>query len=210
MGVIWNYLKMLFEKFQFVLKLKFAKVNLVRKRIFVYKNSHVRIDKTCTIDNKGYLHLGFTFPKNRYYESSLVAYKNSKLVVNGDFALYSGYRVSISENAILNLGSGYINYGANIACFNKICIGEKVAISENVTIRDSDNHTIGKGFSQESSPINIGNKVWIGMNVTILKGVNIGYGSVIAAGSVVNKDIPERCLAAGVPAKVIKKNINWE
>ena len=61
-----------------------------------------------------------------------------------------------------------------------------------------------------SCDIKIGNHVWIGANVTILKGVSIGDGSIVAAGSVVTKSIPEACLAAGVPAKVIKENVQWK
>lgn len=53
-------------------------------------------------------------------------------------------------------------------------------------------------------PIIIGKNVWIGANVTILGGVTIGDNSVVAAGSVVNKDVPENTVAAGVPARVIK------
>lgn len=59
-------------------------------------------------------------------------------------------------------------------------------------------------------PVEIGNNVWIGVGTTILKGVTIGDGAIIAAGSVVTKDIPARCLAAGVPAKVIKTDVEWE
>jgi acetyltransferase-like isoleucine patch superfamily enzyme len=49
-----------------------------------------------------------------------------------------------------------------------------------------------------------GDRVWIGANVTILKGVTIGNDAVVGAGSVVTKDIPEKAIAVGVPAKVIK------
>ena len=61
-----------------------------------------------------------------------------------------------------------------------------------------------------TKPIKIGNHVWIGINATILKGVTIGDGAIIAAGAVVNKDVEENSLVGGVPAKVIKKNIFWE
>lgn len=200
---IINYIKLMS-------KLNIFNIILIKKKIFVYKNSHVGLDKGIQILNKGILHLGMTFPRNRYFESSFTMRKNSKLIINGDFAFHSGFRISINDGAILELGSGYINYGTNIACFNRIKIGENVAISENVTIRDSDNHHLDYPNYQMSKPIEIGNNVWIGMNVMILKGVNIGDGAVIAAGAVVTKDVPENCLAAGVPARVIKDNVKWK
>jgi maltose O-acetyltransferase len=52
--------------------------------------------------------------------------------------------------------------------------------------------------------ISIGNNVWIGGNVTILPGVSIGNNSIIGAGAVVTKDVQENCIAAGVPARVIR------
>ncbi len=54
------------------------------------------------------------------------------------------------------------------------------------------------------NPITIGNKVWIGANVTVLPGVTIGNNTIIGAGSVVNKDIPDNVIAAGNPCKVIR------
>lgn len=61
----------------------------------------------------------------------------------------------------------------------------------------------------KSAPVTIEDNVWIGANVTILPGVVVGRGSVIAAGSVVTKSVPPNSLVAGVPAKVIKEQINW-
>ena len=60
-----------------------------------------------------------------------------------------------------------------------------------------------------TQPIIIGNHVWIGMNVTILKGVRIGDGAIVAAGAVVTKDVPENTLVGGVPARVLKTDISW-
>jgi len=57
----------------------------------------------------------------------------------------------------------------------------------------------------EARAINIGDRVWTGLRVTILGGVNIGSDVVIGAGSLVNRDIPSGSVAAGVPAKVIRK-----
>ena len=58
-------------------------------------------------------------------------------------------------------------------------------------------------------PVVIGNHVWIAAGAMILKGVTIGDGAVIAAGAVVTKDVPAYCLAAGVPARVIRENVLW-
>lgn len=55
----------------------------------------------------------------------------------------------------------------------------------------------------------IGNNVWIGARVTILKGVHIGDGAVIAAGTIVNKDVPARSLVAGNPMHLICDNVEW-
>jgi acetyltransferase-like isoleucine patch superfamily enzyme len=95
-------------------------------------------------------------------------------------------------------------------CVEKIEIGEEVAIGENVSIRESDSHLIlSKENYKMTKAVSIGNHVWVGRNVTILKGVTIGDGAIIAACSVVTRDVPPNCLAAGVPAKVIKENISW-
>lgn len=64
-------------------------------------------------------------------------------------------------------------------------------------------------MQKKTKPVKIGNHVWIGTRVTILKGVNIGDGAVIAAGSVITKDIPAGSLAAGVPAKIIRDKVIW-
>lgn len=138
--------------------------------------------------------------------------ENSKLVLAGanDFSFYSDSKIYINKDASLYLGSGYINHNLSLSCFDKITIGEGVCISEGVTIRDSDNHSLDNASKAKTAPIRIGNHVWIGMNVTILKGVNIGDGSVIAAGAVVINDIPEHCLAGGVPAHILRENIEWQ
>jgi acetyltransferase-like isoleucine patch superfamily enzyme len=84
------------------------------------------------------------------------------------------------------LGRGYINHNCNISCFQKIEIGYDVAISENVCIRDSDNHKVvceNQKSSKMTVPIKIGNHVWVEMNAIILKGITLGDNSIVAAGS---------------------------
>ena len=85
-----------------------------------------------------------------------------------------------------------------------------MAIAHNVTIMDSDAHEIVGGGHIKTQPVEIGNHVWIGTGAKILKGVTIGEGAVIAAGAVVTGNVPEYCMAAGVPARVIKSGVKWK
>ena len=145
---------------------------------------------------------------------SLYLAKGATLEVEA-FDVYAGSRINVNAGAKLSLGSGYMNHECVIDCFDSISIGHHVVISERVVFRDSDNHVIKdvKGMELEkpvvTAPIVIGDHVWIGINVIVLKGVTIGEGAIVAAGSVVTKDVPSHCLVAGVPAKVIKTNVSW-
>ncbi len=181
------------------------------KNFLAFKKSSLSIHRSATISIKEKLFFNRYWSANDPFCSHLIVKKNGKLVSTGKFSIFSGARITIHEDAQLELGSGYINHNVNINCSASIKIGKHVAISENVVIRDSDNHEIISNDDHvKTAPINIGDKVWIGMNVIILKGVTIGDNSIIAAGSIVNKDVPPNSLVGGVPAKVIKSNINWK
>jgi len=185
-------------------------INSFKTKSLVYKNVILSTHKRSSFENNCRFQLGCSFENVGYFKSSFVLREGAKFKVNGDFSIYSGCRISINKDATFEVGSGYINYGANIACFEHISIGNNVIISENVTIRDSDDHQITSHDHTITKPIKIEDNVWIGLNVTILKGVTIGEGSIIAAGSLVNKDVPPRTLVGGVPAKVIKQNVEWK
>ena len=181
------------------------------KKMLVFRNSSLDIHKNSSIEIGNRFFFNRRYASNDPFSSHLIMKENSRLIVKDKFSLFSGAKVSIHENATLELGSGYINHTANIGCYAHIKIGHDVAIAENVVIRDSDNHDfISDKEHIRTAPISIGNKVWIGMNCIILKGVTIGDNSVIAAGSVVTKDVPANVLVAGVPAKIIKTNISWK
>ena len=179
-------------------------------RIAVWKGGHTHIAKHAQVSTSaGRFSFNRKWSPADAFPSLLYMAEGARLIVSGPFDIYSGARVYINSNACLELGSGYINSNLNLSCFQHIKIGEHVAISENVTLRDSDDHTLSCASQPVTSPITIGDHVWIGMNVTILKGVTIGDEAVIAAGAVVTRDIPPHCLAAGVPARVIKENVTW-
>lgn len=107
----------------------------------------------------------------------------------------------------------YINPSSMIYCGNSVSIGSGCAISWNCEIIDDDMHHIvyeGNKVRESSKPIVIGNQVWIGSGARILKGVIIGDNAIIAAGSIVTRDIPANCMAAGIPARVVRTNVSWE
>ena len=79
--------------------------------------------------------------------------ENAKLYVSGGFDIYTGAQIYINNNAVLKLGSGYINSNLNLSSFESIEIGECVAISENVSIRDGDNHFLTGTERRSTLPI---------------------------------------------------------
>jgi len=152
----------------------------------------------------GRLVFGCRWPDGFYRPSELAVARTGTLSISGLFKFYSGSHVSVNRGARLDLGSGYANSGAQIYCFEHISIGHDVAFGENVCIRDSDNHQVS-GSSGKTRPVRIGNHVWIGMNAIILKGVTIGDGAVVAAGSVVTRDVEAGTLVAGAPARFVRR-----
>ena len=182
----------------------------ISRKLRIYKNTEVNLTKTSKITIGKVFEFNAKWTPKDPFPSILAMRENSNLTVKGKFKIFSGSRVYINEGASLILGNGYINNNLDLSCFERIEIGNGVAISSNVCIRDSDNHNILSSQHKVTQPIKIGNNVWIGMNCTILKGVTIGDGCIIAAGSVVNNDIPNKCLVGGVPAKVLKQNVEWK
>ena len=97
--------------------------------------------------------------------------------------------------------------GTVLAATESIVLEERVFCGANVTITDTDWHGLypqDRNVRGASGPVHIAKDVWIGMNAVVLKGVAIGEGSVVAAGSVVTKPIPAGVVVAGNPARVVK------
>ncbi len=113
-------------------------------------------------------------------------------------------------NAALRIGSYFGMTGGSIVCEDAITIGNHVTVGANCMIVDTDFHPLDPQKRQNTpldgatAPIIIEDNAFIGMQSIILKGVTIGAGSVIGAGSIVTHDIPAGVIAAGNPAKVIR------
>lgn len=189
-----------------------------RTGLRVFKPAMCCVHPKAMVKISGYLNFNRQWDNKRMWRNkvvgSLYVGENACLCVDA-FDVYAGSRINVNQGAKLTLGSGYMNHDCVVDCFDSITIGHHVVISERVVLRDSDNHAIAVSGNEAgnetkvTAPIVIGDHVWIGMNVIVLKGVTIGEGAVVAAGSVVNKDVPPYCMVAGVPAKVIKTNVTW-
>jgi len=94
-----------------------------------------------------------------------------------------------------------------------ILIGEDCMFSYGIEFRTGDSHSIIDNITKRrinmAQDIYVGNHVWIGARSIILKGVSIGNNSIIGTNSIVTKDVPSHSIVAGVPAKVIRNNIDW-
>lgn len=146
--------------------------------------------------------------KEEYFKKSIIRMdENSTLIVSKNFEFFYGADVILFEGAKLELGNSYINSNCKIRCHKEITIGDGCAISHDFTVMDSNAHSING--VKKTEPVKIGNHVWIGTRVTILSGVTVGDGAVIAAGAVVTKDVPPGSMVGGVPAKIIKKSVEW-
>lgn len=149
-------------------------------------------------------------------KENVVMRDNSEMF--GKILCYADGKVEIGE---------WVKIGFNsvVNCACSISIGANTAIANNVTIIDHNTHPINPAdrllmrhtphgslerqpMWSDSKPVVIGQNVWIGSGVRIQKGVTIGDNSVIGANSVVTKDIPANCIAVGVPAKVVKTDID--
>ena len=116
--------------------------------------------------------------------------------------------------ATISLGNDvFIGPGAHFSTISSIEIGNKVMFGPNVTIIGGNHNTKKIGeymFDVEEKgpfddlPVVIKDDVWIGTGAIILKGVTVGEGSIIGAGSVVNRDVPPYSVVGGVPAKILK------
>jgi acetyltransferase-like isoleucine patch superfamily enzyme len=112
--------------------------------------------------------------------------------------------ITCAPNAKLTFGNNvFLNQGVRIACTTEITIGDNALIGDEAVILDSDYHAV-PGALAKAAPVSIERDVWLGTRVIVLRGVTIGEGSVIGAGSVVTRSLPPRSLAVGVPARVIR------
>lgn len=145
---------------------------------------------------------------NRYHTPEEIRALMAELTgrpVDEGFALFPPFNSDCGKN--IHLGCGvFINAGCKFQDQGGIYLGDRVLVGQNVVLATL-NHGMDPAHRGDlhPAPIHIGNDVWIGANATVLPGVTIGDGAVVAAGAVVTRDVPAMTVVGGVPARVIKK-----
>lgn len=110
-----------------------------------------------------------------------------------------GKHTKIGKNVFINFDCVFLDLGG-ITIEDNVLIAPKVSLlTEGHPIEPQDRHSL------IPRPIHIKRNAWIGANATILQGVTIGENAVVAAGSVVSKDVPDNMIVGGIPAKIIKE-----
>lgn len=198
------------KNFRALLKLRTIFLNLKSKLIVSFLKSNKNIEIGKKLELKG---------------TPLIDIKDDCfLLIEDSVTLNSqnrGYHVNMHspiklyadrKGAIIRIGANTRIHGTCIHAYESITIGKNCLIAANCQIFDGSGHDLSFSDVENrintrgvSKPVLIEDNVWIGINSIILPGVTIGNGSVIAANSVVTKDIPPMVLAGGNPAKIIKR-----
>jgi acetyltransferase-like isoleucine patch superfamily enzyme len=154
--------------------------------------------------------------------------KNRKYLFIGNESIISGNFIFETNSGNITIGNNTFIGGGTFISIDKIIIGNNVMFSWGCTVVDNDAHSLSSkdrlsdikdwkqgieknniGYYKDWSNVNHGpvmikDNAWIGFNSIILKGVTIGEGAIVGAGSVVTKDVPDYAVVAGNPARIIK------
>jgi acetyltransferase-like isoleucine patch superfamily enzyme len=174
-----------------------------RARKILLRNPGVKIHPTAKVNFRG------------------IRYRAGSCLEIGEGSIVEGSIVLERDGATIVIGSNTFIGGSLLASATRIELGDDVLISWGCNIVDHNSHAIRWPQRKQDvrdwyhdkkdwtnvivNPVKISDKVWIGLNTIILKGVEIGEGSVVAAGSVVTKSVPPWTVVAGNPAKVIRE-----
>lgn len=141
---------------------------------------------------------------------------NLRLELGANCIYYKGIIWIEDKDGQIIIGEGTSIQGAMLKATEMkatIRIGRDCIIGDDVEIRTGDLHSIidmqtNKRINYDEN-IDIGDHVWIGAHVRVLKGVTIGEHSIVGTDAVVTRSIPSYCMAAGVPARIIRENVSW-
>lgn len=188
----------------------------VRMPLFFYGKTDFRSLKGKVLINgpitSGMIKVGI---KDEYVDTSIgntIWTINGTIIFNGPLKIWRGSYFLVAKNAVLNIGSNETKLGSHlkIMCFNSITIGDCVRVAWECQIYDTSFHYLellnrNNEIQHLSKPVVIGDRVWLGNRSTVSKGAIIPNDTIIASGSIVNKDfsqIEPYSMLAGCPASI--------
>ena len=196
----------------------FVKWNYFSKQIVRINNGWIiplsdtiiQLDKDARIIIDGLLRVGEQQVVGARQQTRIWLEKGAVLNVMGTFNVGADSYIRIWKDSKLIIKNGFFNEHVQLTVGNIVEIGDGCAIGRDVVIRSYNGHTIVSEDYNVAKSIIIGEHVWIGQGATILKGVKIGNGAIVAANAVVTRDVPLHSVVGGNPAKVIRDNVEWK
>lgn len=177
----------------------------------IHKTARIEINESLTFGNDSIR--GLRIPSGLRMEEGTVLTINGGPLTrygNAPYNMRYGAYIEVVNGGHLTIGQGGANVGLTIMCAKEVVIGNDVRIGRDVSIRDWNGpHVIVNDSYVNHAPVHIEDHVWITSGCTIMPGVTIGRGSVVAANSTVTKDVPPYTMVGGSPAKVLRENIEW-
>ncbi|OYU95676.1 MAG: hypothetical protein CFE21_11085 [Bacteroidetes bacterium B1(2017)] len=193
------------------LMIRMAYYKLVQnKTLLLHQNCSIKGIQNLHTSNTleiGVRYVGFMHRKDRTLLNI-----NGTLSILGKYSIGRGCRIDIGKDAKVTIGEGgYMNSNTKLIIMHSLAIGKECVIAWDCQFLDEDFHTIAyEGKRDSGDGIVIGNNVWIANGVKIYKGTSIPNGCVLAANSVVKGVFEEEnCLIGGHPAKIIRRDIQW-
>ena len=210
------------DKLKSISILKFLKLNFLSKQvqrekgvyIIPYKNAVIDLSKDARIIlQKNNIHIGSHKLRGSKAETFLRMEGKSQWNASNGATLCYNSTIEIKDGGILTSGYFFMNSGSVMLCSKNIEIGNDVWMGRDNTIYDNDHHQLldeQGNIRNAIKPVKIGDKVWITNHVSILKGVTIGNGSVIAPYSVIRTDINAGTMVGNASNQtVFNENIIW-
>ncbi len=181
--------------------------------IFPYRGTRIHLRSNAEIILNGDLRFNAHQGDKRMVRSYLSMHKNSKMIIGGYVNLGQGSLIVVNENAVLDfMGKVTSNINLTIGCQQLIRIGNDTMMGTDVIIYDSDFHPTeytNEEFCTHTSPVSIGEHVWIGTRAIIMKGSNIGMGSIIGANAYFTGTVSANTMVSCIPSRTILKEVKW-
>jgi maltose O-acetyltransferase len=138
-----------------------------------------------------------------------ILYTTGEIHIGAEFGLdsrVSAIEIGATEGGTLRIGDRVaIASGTSLVASLSIEIGDDVMIGDRAGIFDNDFHAVDATMPKRVAPVRIHDRAWIARNALVMPGVEVGANSVVAAGAIVTKDVPENTLVAGMPARVVRE-----